>query len=112
MSGQPCPDKGGLVRLTMPDSTGRTKGGSLDPPVRLSGVPHTGPRLLNLHQAAEYLNVSYWSVRDYVLQGLIPVVQLPPLRAREGERPRHAPLRRVLVDRCDLDDFITERKQR
>jgi len=67
------------------------------------------PRLLNLRQAAAYLGCSYWTVRDYVLQGLIPVVDLPPLRPREGERPRRT-LRRVLVDRADLDSFIETRK--
>lgn len=69
------------------------------------------PRLLNMRQAAEYLGCSFWTVRDYILQGLIPVVELPPLRPREGERPRKT-LRRVLVDRADLDAFIEARKRR
>lgn len=67
------------------------------------------PRLLNLHQAAVYLGCSYWSVRDWVLAGLLPVVDLPPLRPRPGDRAR-ATLRRVLVDRADLDTFIEARK--
>jgi hypothetical protein len=37
------------------------------------------PRLLNMRQAAEYIGCSFWTVRDYVLQGLIPVVDMPPL---------------------------------
>ena len=45
-----------------------------------------------------------------ILQGLIPVVDLPPLRAREGDRQRKT-LRRVLVDRADLDAFIESRKR-
>ena len=69
------------------------------------------PRLLNMRQAAEYLGCSFWTARDYVLQGLIPVVELPPLRAREGDRQRKT-LRRVLVDRADLDAFIESRKRR
>ena len=69
------------------------------------------PRLLNVRQAAAYLGCSFWTARDYVLQGLIPVVDLPPLRAREGDRPRKT-LRRVLIDRADLDDFIESRKRR
>lgn len=69
------------------------------------------PRLLNMRQAAEYLGCSFWTARDYILQGLIPVVELPPLRPREGERPRRT-LRRVLVDRADLDTFIEARKRR
>lgn len=68
------------------------------------------PRLLNLRQMAEYLGCSYWTARDWVLQGLIPVVELPPLRPRDGDRPRKT-LRRILVDRADLDVFIDARKQ-
>src|SRR5687767_2977923 len=69
------------------------------------------PRLLNMRQAAEYLGCSFWTARDYILQGLIPVVDMPPLRAREGDRQRKT-LRRVLVDRADLDAFIESRKRR
>lgn len=69
------------------------------------------PRLLNMREAAEYLGCSFWTARDYILQGLVPVVALPPLRPREGSRPRKT-LRRVLVDRMDLDAFIEERKRR
>jgi hypothetical protein len=68
------------------------------------------PRLLNMQQAAEYLGCSFWTARDYILQGLIPVVDMPPLRAREGDRQRKT-LRRVLVDRADLDAFIEARKR-
>ena len=69
------------------------------------------PRLLNVRQAASYLGCSFWTARDYILQGLIPVVELPPLRPREGERPRRT-LRRILVDKADLDAFIEARKRR
>ena len=69
------------------------------------------PRLLNMRQAASYLGCSFWTVRDYVLQGLIPVVEMPPLRPREGERQRRV-LRRVLIDRSDLDAFVESRKRR
>jgi hypothetical protein len=68
-----------------------------------------GTRLLNLRQAAAYLNLSFWSVRDYVLSGRLPYVQLPPLSPREGDRPRQK-LRRVLVDIRDLDAFIEAHK--
>jgi predicted site-specific integrase-resolvase len=68
------------------------------------------PRLLNMRQAAEYLGCSFWTARDYILQGLIPVVDMPPLRAREGDRQRKT-LRRVLVDRADLDAFVESRKR-
>jgi len=68
------------------------------------------PRLLNMRQAAAYLGCSFWTARDYILQGLIPVVALPPLRPREGDRQRKT-LRRILVDRADLDAFIESRKR-
>ena len=69
------------------------------------------PRLLNMRQAAEYLGCSFWTARDDILQGLINVVDMPPLRARDGDRQRKT-LRRVLVDRTDLDAFIEARKRR
>ena len=69
------------------------------------------PRLMNMRQAAAYLGCSYWTARDYVLQGLIPVVDMPPLRAREGDRQRKT-FRRVLIDRADLNAFIELRKRR
>ncbi len=68
------------------------------------------PRLLNMRQAAAYLGCSFWTTRDYILQGLIPIVDLPPLRPRDGDRARKV-LRRVLVDRQDLDAFIDARKR-
>lgn len=68
-------------------------------------------RLVDLHAAATYLGVSFWTVRDYVLQGLIPKVELPALRPREGER-RRLGLRRVVVDVRDLDAFVEGRKRR
>jgi len=67
------------------------------------------PRLLNLKQVAAYLGCSAWTARDYVLAGYLPVVTLPGLRPRDGERPKPT-LRRWLVDRVDLDRFIESRK--
>lgn len=67
--------------------------------------------LIHGTQVATYLGCSFWTARDYILQGLIPVVQLPPLRRREGDHPRKA-LRRVLVDKADVDAFIEARKRR
>jgi hypothetical protein len=67
------------------------------------------PRLLNLKQAAVYLGLSFWSVRDYVLAGLIPSVKMPGLQPREGDKPKQT-LRRVLVDVQDLDRFIEQYK--
>jgi hypothetical protein len=69
------------------------------------------PRLLNFKQAAAYVGVSFWTVRDWIIAGHIPIVHLPPLRAREGDRQKQS-LRRVLIDREDLDRFIEARKRR
>jgi Helix-turn-helix domain len=74
-----------------------------------AGREGLAPRLLDVHQAAAYLNVSHVTVRDYALQGLIRVVTLPGLRPREGDRQRES-LRRLLFDRPDLDRFIEEHK--
>jgi len=67
------------------------------------------PRLLNVTQAAQYLGVSRWTVRDYILSGLLPAIPLPPLRPREGDR-RRMTLRRMLIDRQDLDCFIDRQR--
>ena len=67
------------------------------------------PRLLNLHQMATYLGCSYWTARDWVLAGRIRAVPLPPLQPREGGRAR-TNLRRVLLDRRALDQFIDGQK--
>ena len=69
------------------------------------------PRLLNMRQSATYLGCSFWTIRDYVLQGLIPAEHLPPLRARKGDQQRET-LRRVVIDRADLDIFIESRTRR
>jgi hypothetical protein len=74
-----------------------------------SREPVIEPRLLDLRQAAQYVGVSYWTLRDWVLAGFVPAIALPGLRPREGERRKHS-LRRVLVDRADLDAFIESRK--
>lgn len=79
--------------------------------LRTAPIGTMEPRLVNMRDAARYIGCSFWTVRDYILQGLIPIVDLPPLRPRAGERPRRT-LRRVLVDREDLDAFIESRKRR
>jgi hypothetical protein len=80
------------------------------PPVRETPHDAPQPRLLNMRRVAHYLGCSFWTARDYILQGLIPAVDMPPLLARPGERQRKT-LRRVLVDRGDLDAFIEARKR-
>ncbi len=49
------------------------------------------PRLLSQHEAASYLGVSYWTLRDLIFRGEIPYIRIR---------------RRILVDRADLDSYI------
>jgi hypothetical protein len=74
------------------------------------------PRLLNLHDAARYSGISYWTMRDYVADGLIPRVILPCSRRRKkgGAVVRRAgdiDARRIYVDRTDLDGLIEKCKR-
>jgi hypothetical protein len=58
------------------------------------------PRLMDLETAAAYLSLSYWTVRSLVQAGKLQVVEVPRADAA-GE-----PIRRVLIDRQDLDEFV------
>lgn len=55
------------------------------------------PRLLSQREAAAYLGISYWTLRDLLFRG-----ELPSVRIR----------RRVLIDRADLDRYIGQVKNR
>jgi excisionase family DNA binding protein len=59
-------------------------------------------RLLGVHEAARYLSVSHWAVRDVVRDGTLKAVRLPPGSGRD--------LRRLLLDRRDLDAVIERSK--
>jgi excisionase family DNA binding protein len=54
-----------------------------------------GPRLLNLKKSAEYLSAHPWAVRQMVKNSRIPHIRLG---------------RAYLIDRQDLDRFITKNK--
>ena len=56
------------------------------------------PRLLPLKQAASYLGLTVWAMRERIWAGQIPVVQFP-----NG--------RKQYIDRNDLDSFIEENKR-
>ena len=53
------------------------------------------PRLLSQQEAASYLGVSYWTVRDLVFRHDLPHVKIG---------------RRILVDRMDLDAYLDRSK--
>jgi excisionase family DNA binding protein len=55
------------------------------------------PRLLSQQEAAAYLGISYWMLRDLVFRGEVPSVRIR---------------RRVLVDRADLDRYVGQAKNR
>ena len=63
-------------------------------------------RLFGLDDAAEYTATSYWTMRDLVIAGRIPHVRLPAPRSRDGRS-----LRRILIDRADLDRFLDSCKE-
>ncbi len=54
------------------------------------------PRLLDYKTAGAYMCLSYWSLRELVLNGEIPHLKFG---------------KKVLIDRRDLDDWIESRKE-
>jgi len=58
------------------------------------------PRLLDLKASAHYLSLGVWSVRELVWAGRLPVVKI---RRPDGS----GDINRVLIDRNDLDAFIS-----
>ena len=71
-------------------------------------------RLMDLNEMGAYLGVSYWTARDLVLTGKVPRVRIPlsfrQVRKRgkafKVEAEAGLNLRRILVDRRDLDPLI------
>ncbi|MDA2928734.1 excisionase family DNA-binding protein [Acidobacteria bacterium AH-259-O06] len=53
-------------------------------------------RLLDYKAAGAYMSLSYWSLRELVLNGEIPHLKFG---------------KKVLIDRRDLDDWIESRKE-
>lgn len=63
-------------------------------------MPHPNelpPRLLSQQEAAAYLGISYWTLRDLTFRGEVPHVKIG---------------RRILVDRLDLDTYLDRIKIR
>ena len=61
---------------------------------KTNGLPL--PRLLSYRDASAYMSLSYWSLRELVLNGEIPHVKFG---------------KKVLIDRKDLDDWIETHKE-
>ena len=71
---------------------------------RRTDTPAIEPLLLDEHQLAAALGISFWTARELVQAGLIPTVDLPsPLNPRRR-------LRRKLIHRADIERFIEAHK--
>ena len=68
-------------------------------PVRRRGLARTSGRLLDLKAAEVYSGISAWTLRDLIASGDLPAVRPPRLR-------------RVWIDRADLDRAIADWKER
>jgi excisionase family DNA binding protein len=66
---------------------------------RRKGIRSTSGRLLDLKAAEIYSGISAWTLRDLIASGELPAVRPPRLR-------------RVWIDRADLDRAIAEWKER
>jgi hypothetical protein len=71
-----------------------------DVPVR---TPKIMPRALGIRDAAGYLSVSTWTIRDLLEAGTLKRIRVPvpPSENRKGVE-----LRRLLIDKADLDDLL------
>lgn len=72
---------------------------SVDRSPRRKGTRSTSGRLLDLKAAEVYSGISAWTLRDLIASGELPAVRPPRLR-------------RVWIDRADLDKAIAEWKER
>ena len=82
--------------------------------VDMISAVHGWPRLLNVEEAARYLGISFWTMREFVNAGSIPTVRLPrPQTDRmRRRRPVNDTVRRLLIDRRDLDALVERWKER
>ena len=72
---------------------------SAERPVSRKRGSRTAGRLLDLKAAEAYSGISAWTLRDLIASGNLPAVRPPRLR-------------RVWIDRADLDKAIAEWKER
>jgi excisionase family DNA binding protein len=80
--------------IDQPESQARPERG-----VRRRGSARTSGRLLDLKAAEVYSGISAWTLRDLIASGDLPAVRPPRLR-------------RVWIDRADLDRAIADWKER
>lgn len=63
-------------------------------------------RLLSVKQAAQYMGVSYGTMMNMVTYGKVPKVRLPAPAGDNGDA-----IRKILIDRRDLDNLIESCKE-
>ncbi|MFN8624404.1 MAG: hypothetical protein U0587_00210 [Candidatus Binatia bacterium] len=96
---------------------GRPRGNAAEEavvPRLLKATVTAWPRLLSVEQAAQYLGISYWTMREFINDSSIKAVPLPrpeTLRQRE-RRALGDTVRRLLIDRYDLDALVDTWKRR
>ena len=73
--------------------------GNVEPAKRRKNGSRTSGRLLDLKAAELYSGISAWTLRDLIASGELPAVRPPRLR-------------RVWIDRADLDRAIADWKER
>lgn len=90
---------GTLIGDMTDQQSDRATAGGVDEQRRRKASRSTTGRLLDLKAAEAYSGISAWTLRDLIASGDLPVVRPPRLR-------------RVWIDRADLDRAIAEWKER
>ena len=77
---------------------------------------HKNARLLDLYQAATHIGLSYWTIREWIADGILKVVKLlcGRQRIKGGVGARKAgdmSSRKILIDRRGLDNLIEDSKE-
>ncbi len=67
-------------------------------------VVQVAPLVLSLHDAARYLGMSEWTIRDMEHSGLLPRIRVP--------LPNNGELRKLLFAREDLDRAVEAWKEK
>ena len=104
--GHPLASALGIQNVIEGRRSRQSKAEAPDTPAGWDSVPPE-PRLLDLRQAGAYTGTSAWTIRAAVEAGYIPRVELPNPYTRDGRS-----LRRILIDRQDLDAWIDRHKER
>lgn len=63
----------------------------------IQSTPASRARVLSLREAAGYLSLSHWTLREMIWRGELPSVRVG---------------RRILIDLEDIEEFISSRKVR